>query len=52
MTLIIFLMLTYFFALIVYFNYYMEYETEDGEKPCIDLLPCYIYIIDRTFKVT
>ena len=45
-------MITYFFALFVYFNYYDDFigETED-DKPCLYLVNCFAYILDKTFKV-
>lgn len=44
------MMLTYFFALFVYFNYYDVYSYSGNKQVCLKLIDCYFFIFDFTFK--
>jgi hypothetical protein len=46
-------MITYFYALTIYFNYYENYydKCTTPTPPCEELLNCFFYIIDKTWKV-
>lgn len=43
--LFLFIIIQYYYALWVYYNYYEEYSTN-----CNSFWHCYVYIVDSTFK--